>query len=320
MGSIVGKWRVHYLINRKLATTVLVSGASGFLGHELITQLLGDNCYKVIALTSKKRELAKEFEGKSNLEVLHVDNWFNDINNYGPIDTFVNCAFPRSSDPEQLAKGLVFTENIIKKALELKVKNIINISSQSVYSQKSKSLTTETANVVPESLYGMAKYASERLVASICENSAKNVYFSNIRLASLTGLEFELRMTNRFVKNAIVRKPIAVNGGGQSISYLEVRDAATALIAMLNTNPDLWKKIYNLGNYESYTVMELARTVQDTAVKHSINNVELEVNKGQQNFNNLINSELFYKDFGWRPSYTLQAIIEELFIYYKKRV
>lgn len=306
--------------NGKSSPIILVSGASGFLGHELVTQLLEDDYFKVIAITSKNKELAKDFGGKSNLKALHIDNWSDEIDQDTAIETFVNCAFPRSSDPEKLAKGLVFTEKIIKDALKLNVKNIINISSQSVYSQKSKSLTDETANVVPESLYGMAKYASERLVESICENSAEKINFSNIRLASLTGLKFEIRMTNKFVKNALERNPIVINGGTQSISYLEVRDAAAALIAMIKKDSNLWKQSYNLGNFESCTVMELAKTVQEVALKHSINKVKLVVNKGQQNFNNLIDSTLFYNDFDWKPQYNVQAMVEELFDYYKTSV
>lgn len=306
--------------NGKLSATILVSGASGFLGHELVTQLLENDFLNVIAITSKKKELVTEFEGKSNLKVLHIDNWSEEIDKIRPIDTFVNCAFPRSSDPKQLAKGIVFTEKIIKEALELKVKNIINVSSQSVYSQKSKSLTDETANVVPESLYGMAKYASERIVETICESSNQKVAYSNIRLASLSGLEFEVRMTNRFVKRALAGQPIVINGGDQLISYLEVRDAAAALIAMINKDSKLWKPIYNLGNYESCTVMDLAETVKKTALKHSINKVKLEVNKGQQSFNNLIDSTLFYNDFDWKPQYNIFGMVEELFDYYKSRV
>src|SRR5699024_10134741 len=150
--------------------TLLVSGASGLLGSELITQILENDKYKVIALTSKKETLTQMFEGNPNLKVLHIDNWVINLGLNNQIDTLINCAFPRSSKPEELAKGLLFTENIIKGAIDIGVKKVINISSQSVYSQKSKSTTNEASSVAPESLYGMAKYSSERIVATLCEN------------------------------------------------------------------------------------------------------------------------------------------------------
>src|SRR5699024_516527 len=140
------------------------------------------------------------------------------------IDFFLNCAFPRSSNPKKLAQGIPFTESIMKKCIKKGVKNIINISSQSVYSQKGNKNITEKIDVQPENLYGNTKYACERIVALLCNYSGLN--YSNIRLGSLTGLNFNVRMTNRFVQSAIKNEKIIIYGGQQKISYLDVRDAA----------------------------------------------------------------------------------------------
>lgn len=307
------------MIENNTAKTILVSGASGLLGNELVNQLLNEPKHNVIALTSQKEALENQFS-EENLLVFHVDNWEESIDPNVKIETFINCAFPRSSNPEQLAKGLVFTEKIIKKALSLNTKSIINISSQSVYSQKEKGVTYESFTAAPESLYGMAKYASERIVETICESHEDKIFFSNIRLASLTGLDFDVRLTNRFVKSALTDQPITINGGYQQISYLEVRDAATALTKMIDVNPCDWEKVYNLGNDESFTLLELTETIRDVASWHSINRVEITRNEGQANFNNLINSELFYTHFNWTPKYNLRRMVKELFIHLKDRV
>lgn len=299
--------------------TILISGASGLLGNELVNQLLNTTSYNVVALTSQRKKLKKQYRDE-RLTVLHVENWEYNIDSKLKIDTFINCAFPRSSDPEQLAQGLVFTEKIVKKATRLNTKSIINISSQSVYSQKEKEITNESLTVAPESLYGMTKYASERIVKSICESSKKKVFYSNIRLASLTGLNFDVRMTNRFVKSALTNQPITINGGEQQISYLEVRDAASALIKMLNSDLNLWYPIYNLGNKDSFSLLELVETIQVKAKKHSIHDVKLEVKDIDNSFNNLMNSELFYKDFNWQPRYNMPEMIQELFEYYKLKL
>lgn len=302
------------MINNKISKTVLVSGASGLLGNELVNQLLNDSNYKVIALTSQVDKLAKQYNHE-NLLVLHIDDWIDTIDSNVEIDAFINCAFPRSSKPDQLAKGLVFTENIIKDTVSLGVKSIINISSQSVYSQKEKTVTDESLTVAPESLYGMAKYASERIVHTICETKNEKIYYTNIRLASLTGRDFDVRMTNRFVKSALTNQPITINGGGQSISYLEVRDAAAALISMIDVEASEWKTEYNLGNNESFTLLELTDIIQETAKQQSISDVEVIVNEGQANFSNLLTSDLFYKDFNWQPEYNITFIVRELFYY-----
>lgn len=297
---------------------VLISGASGFLGKELVTQLLDSNEYHVIGLTSRPEVLNKYFESTSDLSVFNINNWTKEIDQSTNIDVLINCAFPRASDPEQLANGLDFTETIIRAAIDLNVRCIINISSQSVYSQKDKSTPDERATVAPESLYGMAKYAAERLVASLCESSSKDIHYSNIRLASLTGIDLEARMTNKFVKRALNGDKIMVNGKGQKVSYLDVRDAASALLAMLKKEPNTWKNTYNLGNHHYCSVLEIAESVNDAAKKHGVAEIEIDLKEGQDTFNNLLNSELFYNEFNWEPHYDIPLMIEDLFNHYMK--
>lgn len=302
-------------MSKEITKTILVSGASGFLGRQLIQQLLQFENNKVIAITSQKENLESEFEKYSNLEVLETENWTEKLDKQEKIDVLVNCAFPRSSDSASLAKGLDFTEKLVKESIELNINNIINISSQSVYSQKAKLLSDESAEVVPQSLYGMAKYAGEKIVSSLCGD--KKVNYSNIRLASLTGKDFEVRMTNKFVKQVLNEEKIIVNGGQQKVSYLEVQDATSALIAMINKSSIKWNHIYNLGSHYSNTVLEIVEAVLNNAKKRKITEPEVEVNPNQDSFNNLIDSKLFYDDFSWEPRYDISLMIEELFEHYK---
>lgn len=301
---------------REKFPAILVSGAGGFLGREIIKQLLGSENFHVIAMTSKKEVLLAEFQTSNRLEIVATDNWTTELPLGRQIDFLINCAFPRSSDPEQLAAGILFTEKLLKDAIDMNIKNIINISSQSVYSQQTKSTADEKTGIIPESVYGMAKYASERLIALACETSPKNIVYSNIRLASLSGIGLDMRMTNRFVKCALADEPIKISGGRQEISYLDIRDAGAAIIAMIKSDSALWKNVYNLGNYNSCTVLELAETVRKTAASYSGKEVKLDVQEGKSNFSNLVHSELFYSDFGWEPQYSMALMISELFDYY----
>jgi len=299
----------------KKLRTILISGTGGLLGSELVKQLLVSPHNHIIALSSQVEEVKRVFGNHANLRILNNSNWANMVQK-NEIEIFVNCAFPRSSDPEQLANGITFTENIMNQAIELGIKKIINISSQSVYSQKQKSLTDESAAVIPESLYGMTKYSTERTVALLCRLRDMKIHYSNIRLASLCGRALEVRMTNRFVKKALVGEPITINGGNQRISYLDVRDAAAALVAMINTDSSAWKPVYNLGNHDNKSVLELANYVKGAAKLHQISEVQIELLEGKDSFNNLIDSSLFYSDFNWTPKYTMYEMIDDLFDYY----
>src|SRR5699024_2823188 len=227
------------------------------------------------------------------------------------VDILINCAFPRSSKPEELALGIPFTEQLIKDSIDFGIQNIINISSQSVYTQKDKEDVTEESNVQPESLYGMTKFACERVVALLCEKH--NINYSNIRLGSLTGLNFDARMTNRFVKKAINGELITINGGNQKISYLDVRDAATGLIKMIKQNPNNWRPIYNLGNQSYFTLIELIDIIKEKAKKNDLNNLDIKISEGDSNYNNIMNNTCFYEQFSFKPEFSLNKIIDELF-------
>lgn len=292
--------------------TVLVTGAGGLLGSELVRQLLP--YYKVVAATSKVEEFRGEYEHE-NLQVVHISNLKDTI--HDKVEILVNCAFPRTSDPRKLAEGIPFTENLILSAYELGIKAFINISSQSVYSQKGQEIPDEMTPVCPESLYGVTKYATERIIANLCEQFS--IDYSNIRLASLAGLDFNVRMTNRFVKSVVNDEQIEVFGGNQKVSYLEVRDAAEALTKMIKVESSEWEKIYNLGNNKYFTILELLEQVKKSAEKYNLKEIQPVIKKSNNDFNNLLKSNRFYKDFNWQPSYQMVEIVEELFRYVLKK-
>jgi nucleoside-diphosphate-sugar epimerase len=302
-----------------LRKAILITGAGGFLGKELTKQLLKNDDYSVIAVTSQRDSLLNLMGYHPNLRVIRIEDLVG-CNVYfdKSLDIAINCAFPRTSDPCELAKGVCLTEQLTRSILKLGVGRLINISSQSVYSQKAKSVPDEDSQVCPESLYGMAKLACERVVAIMCQSA--NVGYSNIRMASLFGVEFHARVINRFVRDAVEGRPITVYGGTQKVSYLTVEDAALGIIAMVENSHRPWSDVYNLGSNQSMSLSDLAEVVRVLARAYITNEVSLEKKEAVDDFSNLINSRRFFEDFNWQPKDDIEMMVRDSFEYYSRGV
>jgi nucleoside-diphosphate-sugar epimerase len=298
-------------------STVMITGAGGFLGTELLHQLSMCKKYNIIALSSNIQKIYEEFQNREGIKYYSVDDLSKKRLPWKDIDVILHCAFARTYEGYALANSIDFTANILLKARNEGVRGFVNISSQSVYGEYSELPWNEITMVSPFSTYAMAKYASEVITKIICEDSEMN--YTNIRLSSLVGPGFDVRLVSKFVINAIKNEPIKIIGGNQKLSYMHVKDAAEGLVALLNMGIKTWRSIYNLGSTNLHTVKEIADMVKKIAPLYGINNVTIEIEPKSINVHSEMDSSMFYNDTGWVPKYDMEAIIKSLFEYYIKQ-
>jgi nucleoside-diphosphate-sugar epimerase len=297
------------------SSTILVSGAGGFLGENLINRLSCLTNYKIIALSSQKYKLNHMFHGNINFVCFDTEDWKNGKISFDTVDVLINCAFARTSEGKELANSLDFTNKFILDAVRKGVGGVVNISSQSVYSQQRKFPATEKSSIIPESLYGMAKYSIEILISNICTSA--NVPFTNIRLASLVGIGFNLRLTTKFIRNVINGDAIKIIGGQQVISYMDVMDAADGITALLSIDTENWKQTYNLGVEEFYTILEIANMIKEIATQYISLPVKVELEDKDVYLNSSMDCTQFYEDVHWKPKYNMESIIKKQFECFK---
>lgn len=274
---------------------IIITGSSGFLGSHLVERLKDDERFEVYAMTSKPEELKNRLGGE-NVRYVHKDA----LDGIMLKDSVViSCAYPRNSNGVAIADGLKYIQQVFESAVESEAKAIINISSQSVYSQQRTKAATEETPVSLESSYAVGKYAVELLLESIGNGS--NTSFTNLRMASLIGPGFDQRIVNRFVKQALSVKSITVKRNQQKFGYLDVIDAAEGILAMLTADITELKCVYNLGVKGAYSLIEIANVVRDVLNEDMSIEVEIDQLFGEETGSSEMNCALFFNDTKWHP-------------------
>lgn len=262
---------------------VAINGASGFLGKLLVKKLLKHDDVKIIAFTSII-DVFDKYDVNGKLEVHGRDSFRN--RELVGVDVLINCAFPRNNDGKEMALGLKYISDFLNQAVNDGVKSVINISSQSVYSQNRTEAASEDYELCLESEYAVGKFASELLTNNIC----RNIRHTNIRLASLIGPDFDQRVVNKMVASAIKTNTINIVKGNQQFGYMNVDDAANALVMVVMNKDSTWENVYNLGISGGYSLEYLAESVR-SILKHK----DIKILKNEKTYN--VNSTLICTKF-----------------------
>lgn len=289
--------------------TVLVTGAGGFLGKFFIERLIDSTDYGIVAVTSRS---SLDVRKNARLAMVDSGDWDRIAGEMSKADIVINCAFPRNVDGVAMAKGLNYIDRILSLAGDNENCAVVNISSQSVYSQKDPKPANEDNEVCLESSYAVAKYATELLLDARCPKNAR----TNVRLASLIGPGFDQRVVNKMVMKVLRGEALTVLENGSSFGYLDVCDAAEALTLLCREESCAdWERVYNLGSDRSYSLTEIAQSVLRVCGERSggliKSNLKIEASEHLCTYSRL-DSSRFRIMTGWRNRISLRESIEAI--------
>ncbi len=296
---------------------LLITGATGFLGRNLITELLNQNAGFTIITLVRDIKKAKLLLPKKVQIFDEVDLEIGKLS-FGNIDVLLHLGFARPHKSHlEIAQSLAFTGKIFRRAIANQVGSIINISSQSVYGQTSLPLWhEEKTKVAPNSPYSFAKYSSEIMLSEI-SHQHKQIHTTSLRLAGIVGGAkglINIDLVSKFVENVKNNKNLKVIGGMQEIERLDIRDAVSGIISLLNTPSHKWKPVYNLGSNTQIKLLDLAEEIIKIGKIYRVDNtskVDFEEKEIDLKFG--MDITLFINDTGWKPKYSIQDTIHSLF-------
>jgi nucleoside-diphosphate-sugar epimerase len=296
----------------------MVTGATGFLGAEVVRLLLERDKYTVIALTQNPEKLEQLI---SWCHCDRIQGLVGDIRSLSqlpqPVDIIVHAAAMRSPRCEQepaqcIDVNIAGTANLLQLAMTAGTQGFVFISSQSVYGNQSPPWH-EAMTPAPHKPYAISKYGGECLVRRFTTALATTV----VRLSRLYGVNPFMRSSDlprKFARLTVCGAPLPVHSdGSQRLDLLHVRDAARCIVQIVEVYPSGWNGIYNVGSGRSVTVNEIVATLDASARQLGLSPVIverfLELAARGQHWE--LDTRRVQEVFGWEPQVSLHDGLSE---------
>lgn len=285
--------------------TVLVTGASGFLGHHLVRELLKHGDTKVIAILGRPEDKANELPESPNISVFPSSALFN--TDFGHVDTLIHTAFTRGDNLAGLTRSLEFTEQIIQMVNSQNIDSLINISSQGIYKGlKPGEKVKENGYVEPNTVYGLAKWAVENMLKVGCKK-----HVTNIRMASLSA---NARFLDFFVESVILKKDIKVTAPHQYASIMDVVDAVNGILSVADIPIEFRNTKYNLGPGVQHSILDYAQSAVVIGQELGYTPTTITLEDNGTKFAICMDCTLLETQTGWQTTINKELMIKNLFI------
>ena len=256
----------------------LITGGAGFIGSHIAAYLLQHGAAKVRVLDNMSNGF------KSNLDILHQYPGFEfiegDIRN---MDTcmracddidYISHQAALGSVPRSIKEPVYFNDvnvggfvNMLKAAVDNKVKTFVYASSSSVYGDEATLPKKEDKVGNCLSPYAATKKTNE-LYAQVFAD-AYGLKLMGFRYFNIFGPRQDpdgayAAVIPLFVKGILKHTPVYINGDGeQTRDFTYVENAVQVNIkGMLTDNEAAFKKVYNVAVGERFTVNQLYQTCQ----------------------------------------------------------
>jgi nucleoside-diphosphate-sugar epimerase len=246
---------------------VLVTGANGFLGTAVISQMHTAGI-PVCATGIESSSL------KTNVDYLRADiTQSQQVNSIvAGISTVIHIAglahifSPDENASEKFRQiNEVGTANVASSSAAYGVKHLILISSVSVYGPYTQGMYDETAACNPVGPYALSKYNAELRAIEIVRESG--MALTILRLATLYG-EGDPGNVGRLIFALARRRFLWIGDGSNRKSLLYKGDAARACVAVAE-RPASGINIYNISA-PSCTMTDIVNIIADALGKHPL--------------------------------------------------
>jgi CDP-glucose 4,6-dehydratase len=311
--------------------TVFVTGASGFLGTNIVDTLL-DKGYNVVGYS-----LNYPFR-KSNIQQFGHPNYTTiegNISDFKTLKNTVNKINPNivihlaaqaivgeslKNPPETFETNIQGTWNLMESLRDLpNLERIIIASSDKAYGEHEKLPYQEDYELKAIHPYDISKKITEEIARSY--EATYQLPITITRCGNIFGpfdLQFS-RIVPETILSCMQQHPIIIRSDGQQErDYVYVKDVVEAYMAIITAPESMIRgQIFNISNGKILTVIELVKLIC----------AELDINESQIQIQNTSKYEIkrqfldlskIRNDLNWQPQYTIESALKETINWYKK--
>ena len=314
-------------MKKKLVLPILITGASGFIGSNLLRRLIKKNISCNIIIRKKSNLWRINDLLKSKYVKVHYGDLSNKKNTNKIIDKIkpktvfhlaTYGAYSFQSDEERAKKNILDNSiNLFKACNKHNFKIFINTGTNSEYGFKSKKMS-ETDILEPNSFYAVFKSAVTQYLRYI---SLKNkLPIVTVRPFHVYGpYEESSRLIPTLILNLINMKMITLVSPKISRDMLYIDDCVDLYIKIA-TNKNSYGAVYNMGSGKKITI----KNIVEKAQKYTKTNKTLKPKFNTMN-NKTWDQEIWLSDMSlvkkqlkWKHKINLDSGIKKTYIWLKK--
>ena len=267
----------------------LVTGGAGFIGSHLVDSLvsMGNSVRVLDNFSSGKEEFLEHHKDNEKVEIIRAD--LLDLESVKVAMKGIETVHHLAANPDirlgtevtdtDLKQGTIATYNVLEAMRHNGVKRISFSSSSAVYGEANVMPTPETYGpILPISLYGASKLASEALISSWCGTFGGEAWIH--RFANIVGPRGTHGVIFDFIhklKNNPNRLEVLGNGL-QEKSYMSAEDYVKAMVHLIQHDSGN-VSLYNLGTGDTCSVRRIAEIVVEES---GLQNVSIEYTGGDR--------------------------------------
>jgi len=292
---------------------ILVTGAAGFIGSNLVRYLLRETNHEVVNLDkltyAGNLDSLKDVQADARYRFVQADI----VNREQMDDVFAEVAF--------IQTNVVGTSNLLQSArqhfqnLDRQRKDnfrFLHVSTDEVYGSlgPDDEAFSETTPYDPHSPYSASKASSDHLVRAWFDTYRLPILITNCS-NNYGPYQFPEKLIPVVILKALKREPIPVYGRGENIrDWLYVNDHADALYQVLDRGR--CGQTYNIGGNNELTNIDLVRLIcgildelqppgKDESIKQYADLIHFVTDRPGHDLRYAINAEKIRNELGWTP-------------------